>query len=89
MVGIEPVPFATILITVSNPVVTFVFSELVGVIEDVICIPPKTFTPLFVFLTIVVGIEPIPFDTILSTLPNEDDTIDLSFVPTDIDDVIC
>ena len=82
-------PFATISITVSNPVVTFVFSEIDGVIDDVICSPPKTFTPLFVFLIIVVGIEPVPFDTILSTLPNEDDTINLSFTPTDIDDVIC
>jgi hypothetical protein len=77
------------LITVSNPVVTFTFSEVAGVIEDVICAPPKIFTPLFVFLTIVVGIEPVPFDRILSMLPNEDDTIDLSVVVTDIDDVIC
>ena len=88
IVGIEPVPFATISITVSNPVVTFTFSVSAGVIDDVICVPPKTFTPLFVFLTIVVGIEPVPFDTILSMLPNEDDIIDLSFVVTDIDDVI-
>jgi hypothetical protein len=89
IVGIEPVPFSTISSTISNPVATFTFSEVAGVIDDVICVPPKTFTPLFVFLTIVVGIEPVPFDKILSMLPNEDDTINLSDVVTDIDDVVC
>ena len=88
IVGIEPVPFAIIFVTISNPVVTLPISAFAGVTDDVICVPPNTFTPLFVFFTIV-GITPTPFDIILITFPKLADTNVLSFVDTDIDDVVC
>ena len=87
-VGKEPVPFSIILVTISNPLSTLLISIGNDAIDDVICEPLVTNTPLLE-LFVIVGIEPVPFEIILITLAKDEDTNNLSDAITLWLDVNC
>ena len=88
IVGNEPVPFSTTFNTISKPLPILFISVIWGVIDDVVWVSPLILTPLFVLVTIV-GIEPVPFITMFITFPNDADTIVLSDIVAELEDVYC
>ena len=82
-VGITLNPFSTISNTISKELLNKFLSVWSTLIEDVIWVPAIAVTPLSVD-DIIVGIAETPLSIILITLPNDDDTIDLSVLLTEI-----